>query len=30
MKANTFVREFIGGVSTDVSQNVNKFLKISK
>lgn len=30
MKANTFVREFIGGVSTDVSQNVNKFLKFSK
>lgn len=27
IKANSFVREFIGGVSTDVSQAVNNFVK---
>jgi len=27
IKANSFVREFIGGVSTDVSQAVNNFIK---
>lgn len=27
IKANSFVREFIGGVSTDVSQAVNSFIK---
>lgn len=27
IKANSFVREFIGGVSTDVSQSVNSFIK---
>ena len=27
IKANSLVREFIGGVSTDFSQNVNKFFK---
>lgn len=30
IKANSFVREFIGGVSTDISQNVNNFSKILK
>lgn len=28
IKANSFVREFLGGVSTDISQNVNNFKKI--
>lgn len=27
IKANSFVREFLGGVSTDISQNVNNFFK---
>jgi len=27
IKSNSFVREFIGGVSTDISQNVNNFFK---
>lgn len=30
IKANSFVREFIGGVSTDISQNVNNFSKFIK
>ena len=30
IKANSFVREFIGGISTEFSQNVNKFAKIIK
>lgn len=30
IKANSFVREFIGGVSTDFSQNVNNFSKYFK
>lgn len=30
IKANSFVREFIGGVSTDISQNVNNFSKFLK
>ncbi len=28
IKANSFVREFLGGVSTDISQNVNNLKKI--
>ena len=27
IKANSFVREFLGGISTTISQNVNNFLK---
>ena len=27
IRANSFVREFIGGVSTDISQNVKNFFK---
>ena len=27
IKSNSFVRDFIGGVSTTFSQNVNNFLK---
>ncbi len=30
IKANSFVREFIGGVSTTISQNVNNFTKFLK
>lgn len=30
IKSNSFVREFIGGVSTDISQNVNNFSKFLK
>ena len=30
IKANSFVRDFIGGISTEFSQNVNKFAKIIK
>lgn len=30
IKANSFVREFLGGVSTDISQNVNNFTKFFK
>lgn len=30
IKANSFVREFIGGISTNFSQNVNNFSKIIK
>ena len=30
IKANSFVREFLGGVSTDISQNVNNFTKFLK
>lgn len=27
IKANSFVRDFLGGISTDISQNVNNFFK---
>lgn len=30
IKSNSFVREFLGGVSTDISQNVNNFSKFLK
>ena len=30
IKVNSIVRDFIGGISTDVSQNVNKLLKFNK
>ena len=30
IKANSFVREFIGSISTNISQNVNNFLKLNK
>lgn len=30
IKANSFVREFIGGFSTEISQNVNNFMKFNK
>ena len=30
IKANSFVREFLGGISTDISQNVNNFSKFLK
>lgn len=30
IKANSFVREFLGGISTDISQNVNNFSKFIK
>ena len=30
IKANSFVREFIGGVSTNISQGVNNFLGFKK
>lgn len=30
IKSNSFVREFIGGISTDFSQNVGNFLKLPK
>lgn len=30
IKSNSFVREFLGGVSTDISQNVNNFSKYLK
>lgn len=30
IKANSFVREFIGGISTEFSQNVNNFSKLIK
>lgn len=30
IKSNSFVREFLGGVSTDISQNVNNFSKFVK
>lgn len=30
IKANSFVREFIGGLSTEISQNVNNFMKFNK
>ncbi len=30
IKANSFVKEFLGGVSTDISQNVNNFSKFLK
>ena len=30
IKANSFVREFLGGVSTDFSQNVGNFSKLIK
>mgnify|MGYP005766364369 FL=1 len=28
IRANSFVREFIGGVSTNISQSVNNFSKL--
>jgi hypothetical protein len=30
IRANTFVREFIGGVSTEVKSNVGNYMKLSK
>lgn len=30
IKSNSFVREFLGGISTDISQNVNNFSKFIK
>lgn len=30
IKSNSFVREFLGGISTDISQNVNNFSKFLK
>ncbi len=30
IRANSFVREFIGGVSTNISQNVNSFVSFTK
>ncbi len=30
IKANSFVRDFLGGISTDISQNVNNFSKFFK
>ncbi len=30
IKANSFIREFIGGISTEISQNVNNFSKLLK
>lgn len=30
IKANSFVREFLGGISTDISQNVNNFRNFMK
>ena len=30
IRANSFVREFIGGVSTNISQNVNSFVNFTK
>ncbi len=30
IKSNSFVREFLGGISTDISQNINSFSKFIK